>query len=388
MTASQRRRLLNSGKWRYPLSESVSEVRTKLRIIREELERNKLSALRLRGVDWFSWITAGGSDVVLMSAETGVAEVLITARGAWILTNTIEETRLREEEVPPEFEFHAGHWTEPESTEAFVKEQTRGGLVASDRMLQGEREIPAGILAAKRRLLQPEIDRYRSLCRDAAEAMTSALLRAHPDWTENRLAAEGARELLDRGIHPALVLAGGDERGSRFRHPVPTSARIGDRAMLVFCARRHGLYANLTRFVYFRQPSSEERRRFQAVADVEAAAFRSTRIGARLSEVFEAIVQAYRKTGHDGEHLNHHQGGTTGYLSREVVGSPAATGTALENNTALAWNPSLPGAKIEDTVLLTLNGTEPSLEVLTADPKWPVMTVQGRQRPDLLIVKG
>jgi hypothetical protein len=47
---------------------------------------------------------------------------------------------------------------------------------------------------------------------------------------------------------------------------------------------------------------------------------------------------------------------------------------------ALAWNPSLPGTKLEDTVVVTPDG----LETLTVDPDWPTVTVDGRARPDVL----
>jgi hypothetical protein len=46
---------------------------------------------------------------------------------------------------------------------------------------------------------------------------------------------------------------------------------------------------------------------------------------------------------------------------------------------ALAWNPSLAGAKVEDTFLLTEEG----LLNLTEDPSWPTVAVGGRRRPDL-----
>jgi hypothetical protein len=47
---------------------------------------------------------------------------------------------------------------------------------------------------------------------------------------------------------------------------------------------------------------------------------------------------------------------------------------------ALAWNPSLPGAKVEDTFLLAKQG----LENLTLDPAWPMTSVDGRPRPMVL----
>jgi hypothetical protein len=75
-----------------------------------------------------------------------------------------------------------------------------------------------------------------------------------------------------------------------------------------------------------------------------------------------------------------HQGGTTGYLAREALATPTAD-TVIEPNTALAWNPSVPGAKIEDTVVRTTT----TLELLTVDPRWPVFEHEERRRPDFLV---
>jgi Xaa-Pro aminopeptidase len=55
----------------------------------------------------------------------------------------------------------------------------------------------------------------------------------------------------------------------------------------------------------------------------------------------------------------------------------------IENGMALAWNPSLPGAKIEDTVLATERG----IEILTVDPQWPTFEFMNRARPDVWIRK-
>ena len=49
------------------------------------------------------------------------------------------------------------------------------GKVISDRPLPGEFPLPAELVAAKRRLLPDELERYRVLGRDAAEAMTEVL---------------------------------------------------------------------------------------------------------------------------------------------------------------------------------------------------------------------
>jgi Xaa-Pro aminopeptidase len=150
--------------------------------------------------------------------------------------------------------------------------------------------------------------------------------------------------------------------------------------MVVLCGRRHGLYANLTRFVYFRRPTRDERRLASVVAEVEAVAWDASRPGATLGEVYAAIAEAYRRLGFPGAELEHHQGGMTGYRSREVLATPGSPWT-IQLGSAVAWNPSLPGSKIEDTAIVASS----DLETLTLDPAWPTVTVDGRRRPDLLV---
>ena len=359
----------------------MTEVRTKLGLVRDALAEAGLAGVRLRGVDGFAWATGGGDSAVLLTDEAGVAEVLVTETGAFVLTDAIEAPRLAAETVPPEFTLWHASWQSPAAREAFVRDATAGGPVASDRPVAGEQPLPEAVLRARRRLLPDDVDRYRQLGRDAAAAMTAVLTAARPDWTERDLAAHGSAALWERGITPALILAGGDERVARYRHPVPTAARLGRRAMLVFCARRHGLVASLTRWVYFRNPSPAERCLDADVQGIEAAALRHSRPGAVLSDVYARIAEAYAASGHTGEIDRHHQGGTAGYRARETVASPA-TETVIEAQTAVAWNPSLPGAKVEDTVLVTDAG----LDVLTADPAWPtVPNADGLARPALLV---
>ena len=253
--------------------------------------------------------------------------------------------------------------------------------MASDLPTDVEVSLPDDVLLARYRMLPTEVERYRVLGREASEAMSDAMHAANRAITELELAAEGARELLRRGIEPALILVAGAERLPRHRHPRPTTERLGDRAMMVFCGRRSGLYANLTRFVAFRDPTPEEQRTAHAVADAEAAALDASRPGATLGRVFDAIVGAYARAGYPDAQLFHHQGGITGYRARELIAMPGSR-MRIEEDMALAWNPSLPGHKIEDTILVTDDG----VEILTVDPDWPTMDTRGRSRPDVLVL--
>jgi len=65
----------------------------------------------------------------------------------------------------------------------------------------------------------------------------------------------------------------------------------------------------------------------------------------------------------------HHQGGATGYAEREWVARPGGHEKVL-NHQAFAWNPSLQGAKAEDTAIV-LDGR---IEIITSTPELPTVT--------------
>lgn len=359
------------------------ELRSKLDLIGAARERNGLDGILLRGVDWFSWITCGGSSAVLLGAEIGIADVLVGRAGAWVLTDAIEAARLEIEEVPRGLPVVAAPWAAGTSgRRALVEERVGRGRIGSDRprVDEGELPLPRELREARWTLGREEIDRYRALGADAARAVGATLAEARPSWTGLELAGAAARALWSVGAHPMLALVAGEERLPLHRHPTPSAEHLGGRAMLVVCARRHGLYANLTRFVYFRSPTGEERDRHAAVAEVETAALAGSRPGAPIAAVLHMIVEAYAAAGHPGAEREHHQGGPCGYLARETVATPAST-EVLPERGAVAWNPSLAGAKIEDTFFVGPDGAA----VLTFDSAWPVRSVHGRARPDMLV---
>lgn len=355
-----------------------SEVELKIEKLRAAMGREGIAGVRLRGVDWFAWATAGGTSSVIMTNEAGVGEVFVTLERAFVLTNRVENPRLREEEVPASLDVAVFPWQSYDKDAAgFVRDACDGGVIASDRPVEGERALPAAIRVLKLILDEGDIARYRQLGKTAAKAMTDALALAKPEWTELELAGAGAQACWSKGLEPTLVLVAGAERGKRHRHPVAKAAKLGRYAMMVYCARAHGLYANLTRFVFFDKPTSEEKQAFEDLFKIEAAAFKATRAGSNLADVYRALANGYESVGRADEIFHHHQGGPTGFLSREAIANPSSE-MMIETNMAFAWNPSLPGAKIEDTVLLGENG----IEILTVDPAWPTREVDGLKRPE------
>ncbi|NEU76546.1 M24 family metallopeptidase [Hassallia byssoidea VB512170] len=354
------------------------EVSIKLELIRQTLSQTEAQGVRLRGTDWFAWATAGASNTVLLTAETGVAEVLVTAQDAWILTDEIEAQRLVDEELPVNFKLHVNPWADADARESFVRDVTAGGKILTDRAIaQIEKPLPSSLQQHKRVMMSSELERYRQVGQKASVAMTEVLKAAKPTWTEYQLAGAGAEALWASGLHPALTLVAGERRLPLYRHATPTGEQIGRQAMMVFCARGYGLYANLTRFVCFGALSDECADLHRHVREIEAQALNMCKPGTTLDEVYHALAVAYEQHGFPNAIREHHQGGTTGYLAREVVANPLTKDTLAENM-AVAWNPSLPGAKIEDTFVILGDG---KLENMTFDLSFPSVEVEGRLRP-------
>jgi Xaa-Pro aminopeptidase len=359
----------------------AAEVADKLALLRAALAETGATAVRLRGTDWFAWATAGGDSSVLLAADCGVAEVLVTPDDAVVLTDVVEAERLRLEQVPAAFTFHIAPWDETELRETYVLGAARGGVVLSDHPRAsngngGEQALPASLRLRRMVLHAAEQARYRVLGVDAAAALTQVLSAARPDWTELDLAAAAAQALWRRGIQPALVLAAGARRLTLFRHPVPTIDPLGARAMLAVSARRHGLVVSLARAVAFGPLSIDERNAQADLLQVEATGLDAVRPGQSLAAVYHALEAAYRHANRPDAILEHHQGGITGYQAREIVASPS-TATGIETGMAFALDPGFAGLKTEDTFLLGASG----LENLTVDPDWPATTIQGRARP-------
>ncbi|WP_022872773.1 M24 family metallopeptidase [Nesterenkonia alba] len=244
---------------------------------------------------------------------------------------------------------------------------------------------------ARASLLEVEIERYRALCTDAATALTDVLSEVTPETTERELVAGLAPRIIAAGADPVVMLANGESRAAH-RHPLPTDAPLGRRAMAVVCARRQGLIANVTRWVGFGDPLPGEEELDTAIGLVEADAFAALVPGRRLETVLETLKESYPNRGFTtDEWTKHHQGGAAGYQGRDPRVSPGVP-DLIHPNQSFAWNPTGyseelgVAAKVEDTVVLR-EGSEPGsrwIDVLSVDERWPTVEVAGRRRPAVL----
>lgn len=359
----------------------------------EFLEERGLEAVWFARPNGFAWLT-GGSNVVDRDAPVGVAAAGYDGEFR-VVTDNIEGERIAAEAVPDAFSVEEAPWYSSSLAEAVADRSPTPA--AADVPIPGFDEFDPG------RLRQPlsgeDTKRHRELGREVAAAVESVCRELEPEDTEHEVAA-GIRISLAAGdVEAPVVLVGGGERARKYRHYTPTDAELGDYALVSVTAERGGLYASCTRTVAF-EPPDWLRERFRTAARVEATALAATRAAARddgngansrdgansrsgtnsrdgatttlgtAGDVFGAIQRAYDALDWNGEWQNHHQGGAAGYAGREWIATPDAE-EPVYAPMAYAWNPTVQGAKSEDTVLI-----DDGFETLTETGDWPTLEVE------------
>jgi Xaa-Pro aminopeptidase len=195
------------------------------------------------------------------------------------------------------------------------------------------------------------------LGRLAVSAAEAGLAAVSSGGTETEGVAALTEMVARHDARAPVVLAAADERIDRYRHPLPAGAEVRRRLMLVLVVERWGLHAAVTRIRELEPPDAELARRNQAAAAVLDAMHVATRPGATLGDVLAGARAAYREHGFADEWELHHQGGSIGYQSRERIAVPDDA-TPIEPGMAFAWNPSITGAKAEETLLLLPDGEQ------------------------------
>ncbi|MGI9067155.1 MAG: M24 family metallopeptidase [Pyrinomonadaceae bacterium] len=338
----------------------------------------------------FAWLTAGGKNGVDSSRENGVATLFVRADGKrFVLANKIEMERIRTEELNGEdYEPLAFGWEEEKGNPALITQlarsvMTEGVSLGCDLPLGDARLIEGDIARTRYQLTASEMDRFKSLGRDAGQAIGELARSLSPGVTEREVARRANDALAAIGADAVVTLVAADERLKRFRHPLPKDAQWKKAIMIVVCARRNGLIASLTRLVCAGPVPDELSRRTRAAAHVNAELFGATRLGVTGRELYEVAERAYRAEGFPGEEKLHHQGGAAGYRSRDWVAHPRCA-DAVQQNQAFAWNPSITGAKVEETII----AFEDHIEVITSTPGWPSIPIEVDGRayvfPDVL----
>jgi hypothetical protein len=323
----------------------------------------------------FSWITAGGDHKVLAATDTGVARVVVTQAGQYVLTNNIEAPRLAEEEIAGlPFELVFDNWHEQDDA-ARLKLLGTGAMASDTAWPAGATCEADAIGRLSWALLPPEVERYRRNGALCSRALAETGREIEPGMTEYEIAGLLAGKVMAAGVDPIVVLIATDERIYKYRHPIPKAKPLEKQAEIVLCGRLGGLVVSATRLVHFGPLPQELADKHQAVCTVDACFNLETVPGAAVKEIFRQAVETYVATGFAEEWRLHHQGGGTGYGSRTYKGGLNSPEVVLENQ-AFAWNPSITGTKSEDTIIAHAGGEE----WLSTSAEWPQVEVEWKGR--------
>ena len=342
------------------------ELQRKLERVGPLLDAREADALWLRKAENLAWITGGG-DLRVNREGAPIGDAIATREGLTIVTSRIEAARLEAEELPPDTRVEAVDWHDGGA---------RGRRVAG--LLQGRGWIDDGegdVVELRQPLLPVEQARLAAIGATASRALTDLAGSLAPDMTERDVVAHVHGALRAAGVDLPVALVAGERRFGGVRHPLATDLPFGELGLLVVCAMRFGLIASLSRTVAFGGVPAWAAAAQRKVWHVEAAMLAASRVGTAGRDVLAAARAAYADAGEPAAWEDHHQGGPAGYLPREWLATPDE-GRALQAGMALAWNPSLPWGKSEDTFLLEDGG----LRNLTWDERWPQEMVAGRPR--------
>ncbi|MGE5612931.1 MAG: M24 family metallopeptidase [Bacillota bacterium] len=348
----------------------LEESNMKAGLLTAEIKNRGYDAVVIKKQPNFSWITSGGRGFIGLSSENACAYIVVTPERIYLASNNIESPRLLKEELPEGFaDSITLEWHEDGNMGAMLKKIF--GNIADDT------DMDDWFKAARTNLNPNEIQRYRTLGNNVADVLETVCFSLRPGLTEFEIAGLISQKLWSRGIEPITLLVAADERSHYFRHYVPTGNRVNSGVIVSLCARSGGLVVSATRSVAFKKGFAQG---YDKLLNVEQAALEATLEGGTLGDVISKIISAYKENGFSDEWKNHHQGGLTGYLAREIRANPSCQ-VAVQANQAYAWNPSAIGAKCEDTVI-RLDGR---LEFITpVSANWPKLNRGKWIRPDVL----
>jgi len=374
----------------YQAAERKSEAEEKVTRVRKLLAKEKLDGLVIATERNLNWLTAGGKDTVVWAQRESPVKLLVTPDALRLVADNIEGPRVMTEELRGlgyEWSKYAWHAKESDALEPLIK----GKKIAFDLPAAAisYRRDPAAFVIDLQDAYYPitngELKKYRWLGRKTAEVLEQVAQVVRPGMTERDVQYLLAREFWYWDIFPTVILSAVDDRFITYRHPVVVGQTLRSYVALNVCTRRWGLTVSTTRLVHFGKPPAALEKAWTDGPRVMAAMWHASAPGNSLGDVLRAAQRAYSDIGHPDEWKLHHQGGMILGLERLYLVQPDDK-TAIKPGMVLAWNPSVQGAKFEDTVVVKPDGT---LENLTASKKWPMVTVTNGGRsfeiPGLLI---
>jgi Xaa-Pro dipeptidase len=360
-----------------------AEIQAKERRLFGLLERLGYDSLIVARRDNIAWLTGGGEAVSdRESPYSPVYLVLSPGRKAAVgyfmdLPRTLDEAL-------------AGLGYEGVSLPTFGKtpeeaaRELAGGRAAADAPFLGVDDIDEHIPALYLPYTPEEVARYQAVAGECAGLLTELAGWVQPGMTERQVFARMWGLCLESGFAGRFMFVGADERIEKYRHPVPSDKPIERVVLFAPTAIKYGLASLLTRMVSFGEPDRELRRRYQAVATMQAAMIQATRPGVRLADLRQRIFDLYDELGFADEKYRHFHGGPVGYRG-SFIGPMADPEAVVQVNSTFTYYLTVTGAKSEEVLLVEPDATR----IITTHSSWPTLSVDYGgttiQVPDILV---
>ena len=335
----------------------LEEVLQKEQRLHQLMDEKEIDGVLLKKQANFSWLTAGGYNMVGIATETGMTSLLVTRTGRYIIANRIEMQRMLIEEgleelgfLPLDFEWYMDR--EAEMVRKIVPALCN---VGSDTGFADTQNMDGDIKKLRYSLTENEVERYLFLGTKLSMAMEKVMLGIRPGDTECEIAGRFGVELWKDRIDPTAIMVAADDRVALYRHPIPTQKTVKRYVMTCVNARYKGLITSVTRIMHFGRPAPELAAQFAQNLEIENRMIAATQIGKSMRIAFEAALASYRQFGCPDEWKLHHQGGSMGYYARDIKVT-ADTKDIVQENQAFCWNPSITGTKTEDGFIATSKG--------------------------------
>jgi Xaa-Pro aminopeptidase len=233
---------------------------------------------------------------------------------------------------------------------------------------------PVGRLIEEQRMVKSaaEIERIRKSVVLNSQAFSATLGRIKPGNSEQEIAADLDFEMRRLGAEkPAFETIVATGSRSALPHARPTPRPLGGNELLLIDmgATLDGYSSDMTRMAFTGAPPKRIRELYKAVLEAQLAAIDAVRAGTTARKVDAAARDVLKRHGLDREFLH-----STGHGLGLEIHEPPRVGkrekTRLQAGMAITIEPGayvagLGGVRIEDTVLVTANGSQ----VLTPTPK-------------------
>ncbi len=208
-----------------------------------------------------------------------------------------------------------------------------------------------------------EIEAVRTACRKTDRAFRSLLDKIRPGQTERRVRALLESELIRQGIDRLAFdsIVGSGPNGA-FAHAKPSERKLrkGEFVVMDFGVCVDGYHSDMTRTIFLGKPTTEDRRRYNAVLDAQKQSFDAVVDGIDGSEP-DAVARDVLDSCNLGEYFVHGLGHGVGLDVHEEPRLAPKSKSVIKTGMVYTIEPGIyiegwGGIRIEDTVALTSGG--------------------------------